>query len=128
MGGEEVGDMLPWKVRFYGEFVKQTYDTLFEPPLVDLILAVADYADGTLDAAPTELSIALKSEVWGQPFSTGWMELPAAFVTRMTVARNYYKALKGFNGAKKAADWANANPDAFRLVTNVQIMQRDKDG
>lgn len=68
---------------------------------------------------PPELKRALNYRSWGV---ADVMTLPAGLLPRMNTVLAYYQALAGYSraaGQKNAAEWANANPDEWEIVTRI---------
>lgn len=55
-------------------------------------------------------------------FGVNVLDLPAGEVRAVSAAYNIYSAISAYRGAAakhKAAEWAAANPDAYRTVSEV---------
>jgi len=60
---------------------------------------------------------------WGPPYEGGWRDWPAGEFARARAARNVYLSMKGYRDAKDLPAWADANPQAWELVTKILDMR-----
>jgi hypothetical protein len=62
---------------------------------------------------------------WGMPHEGGWLDWPAREFALARAARNVYIAMTGFKSARNLADWCNANPPAWEIVSGILAMKAE---
>jgi hypothetical protein len=83
---------------------------------------VACYAeDPDSNAPPRELRWAFRSEKWGLPKAGGWLAQPAGLVDKMTTCLNAYNAIKAFNAAENAGEFASSNPGYWKIIQSIEL-------
>lgn len=83
-------------------------------------MAVVEYIEGELDAPPPELRFVLRVNRWGNPTGGGWHDWPAGMVRRAGYADSVYRSYSAYkSSAGHTTQWANRNPQAFELVSQL---------
>jgi hypothetical protein len=88
---------------------------------------VACYAEEPdKNAPPKELKWAFRSEQWGLPVAGGWLVQPAGLTDRMTACLNTYHAVKAYNAAPDAGEFARNNPGLWSIITIIELRRLKK--
>lgn len=78
---------------------------------------------------PQELLYAFRTEKWGSPTGSGWLEWEAGLISKMTYCLNVYNSLKAkerwLGEGRSIVDFANENPDMWQIVTAIIKLQND---
>ena len=77
---------------------------------------------------PYDLKTAFHYRNFGLPPNAGGQRgQPVGWLDRMSMALNYYHAMKAYLKADNKAAWANDNPDVWEIVAFVRQAQRRRD-
>lgn len=77
------------------------------------------YALGVRTAFPQELQDFFTCITWGLPNGRGWLDEPANFTSKMSLAGNSYNAIKSMLVVKDMVKWHSQNPNLSQLVTSI---------
>jgi len=90
-----------------------------------MILAAAACAEGK-GPPPPELDLAWQAESWqALPEDGGLRNQIAGELSRMAVALNVYRAVKGWKSSAVWAQWAKDNPQSWEMVQMVLELRKD---
>ncbi|MCA9366860.1 hypothetical protein KC887_01180 [Candidatus Kaiserbacteria bacterium] len=85
-----------------------------------VIVAAAKAGDNEGEP-PEALLLAWRTQRWGDPYGTGWMDWPAGLRAQMDTALNVYNLFNSVQGIPPGgmAKWATANPGAWDSLQNI---------
>jgi hypothetical protein len=80
-------------------------------------------------APPYLLSLYWQCERFNSlPEAGGILDQPAGLLQKMSSLANIYDSHKAYYAASNVAKWADANPEAFRVVAMIRRMEQETDG
>ena len=84
-------------------------------------MAVADAAQDDKAEPPPEVTMVNRIEMWGAPWSGGWMQWPAGVIKRLTIARVVTDALRSAANVKpgKWASWEENHPGYAKTYDDI---------
>lgn len=63
--------------------------------------------------------------MFGDPYGGGWMEWPAGEPNKIAAVRHYENAIILYKANSGQPKWVDANPDIFRVITEIWKMRKE---